>query len=186
MREQAWDQPSIRAIRAVYPFNADEDGAIPGTILLLSVHLTDRRALALVLAALLPGCGLFRPPPKAPGAAGTGTDPLPVQKAAEEVVVAAWSEPKQLPPFGGQAQIIVRAQRRGGKPFEGVEVRVRTSAGTLFSQGKVLVTDASGRTRDRLTARRDATITVNAGGTVYRFKVPLRVESEGEPGNPGR
>lgn len=160
------------------------DGAIPGTILLLSVHTPSRRALALVLAALLPGCGLFRPAPKAPGA--TGTDPLPVQKAPEEVVVAAWSEPKQLPPFGGQAQIIVRAHRRGGKPFEGVEVRVRTSAGTLFSQGKVLVTDASGRTRDRLTARRDAIITVNAGGTVYRFKVPLRVESEGEPGNPGR
>ena len=36
------------------------------------------------------------------------------------------------------------------------------------------MTDASGRTRDRLTARGDATITVNAGGTVYRFRVPVR------------
>jgi hypothetical protein len=149
-----------------------------------SAHPWPRRLAVLVLAALLPGCGLFRPAPKPPGA--TGTDPLPVQKAAEEVVVAAWSEPKQLPPFGGQAHIIVRAQRRGGRPFEGVEVRVRTSAGTLFSQGKVLVTNANGRTRDRLSARRDATITVNAGGTVYRFKVPLRVPSEDGSGDPGR
>ena len=130
-----------------------------------------------VAAVLLPGCSLFRhPKPPEPGT--TGTEPLPVQKAPEEVVVAAWSEPKRLPPRGGQSQIVVRAQRRGGKPFEGVEVRVRTSVGTLFSQGRVLLTDASGRTRDRLTARRGATITVNAGGTVYRFEVPLRAESE--------
>jgi hypothetical protein len=132
-------------------------------------------ALLAVSATLLPACALFRGGEKPPGA--TGTDPLPVQKASEEVVVAAWSEPKQLPPRGGQAQIIVRAQRRGGKPFEGVEVRIRTSAGSLFSQGRVLLTDGSGRTRDRLSARRDATITVNAGGAVYRFKVPLRQES---------
>jgi hypothetical protein len=151
----------------------------------LSAHIFPRSVRALlVAAALLPGCALFKGEPKPPTA--TGTDPLPVQKAAEEVVVAAWSEPKQLPPMGGQAQIIVRASKRGGRPFEGVEVRVRTSAGSLFSQGRVLVTDASGRTRDRLTARRDATITVNAGGTVYRFKVPLRVPEEDESGDPGR
>lgn len=135
------------------------------------------RLLVVAAAALLPGCSLFsHPRPPEPGT--TGTEPLPVQKAPEEVVVAAWSEPKRLPPHGGQAQIIVRAQRRGGKAFEGVEVRIRTSAGTLFSQGRALTTDANGRTRDRLTARRGATITVNAGGTVYRFEVPLRAESE--------
>jgi hypothetical protein len=141
------------------------------------VPITSRRQalLGLVAASVLtlPSCSLFREKP--PGA--TGTEPLPVQKAPEEVVVAAWSEPKQLPPRGGQAQIIVRAQRRGGKPFEGVEVRIRTSAGSLFSQGRLLVTDATGRTRDRLTARKDATITINAGGAVYRFKVPLRPEA---------
>jgi hypothetical protein len=137
-----------------------------------------RQALQAVVASaalLLPACALFRDKPPTPGT--TGTEPLPVQKALEEVVVAAWSEPKQLPPRGGQAQIIVRAQRRGGKAFEGVEVRIRTSNGSLFSQGQVLVTDAAGRTRDRLTARRGATITVNAGGTVYRFEVPLRHEA---------
>lgn len=98
-------------------------------------------------------------------------------------MVAAWAEPKRLPPFGGQAQIIVRAQKRGGKPFPGVEVRIRSSSGSLFSQGRVLITDAGGRTRDRLTARRGATITVNAGGTVYRFEVPLAepAPSEGSP-----
>jgi hypothetical protein len=136
-----------------------------------------RSAVLAGLVLLLPGCALFRGGDKAPVPGTTGTEPLPVQQASEEVVVAAWSEPKQLPPRGGQAQIIVRAQRRGGKPFEGVEVRIRTSAGTLFSQGRVLLTDATGRTRDRLTARKGATVTVNAGGAVYRFKVPLRAES---------
>ena len=140
-----------------------------------------RPALVAALVLLLPACALFRDKPPVPGT--TGTEPLPVQKATEEVVVAAWSEPKQLPPRGGQAQIIVRAQRRGGKPFEGVEVRIRTSTGSLFSQGRVLLTDVSGRTRDRLTARQGATVTVNAGGAVYRFKVPLRSESTESEGN---
>ena len=102
------------------------------------------------------------------------SEPLPVTRAPEEVVVAAWSEPKELPPAGGQAQILVRAQKRGGAPFPGVEVRLRASTGTLFSGGKVLVTDATGRTRDRLTTRDATLVTVNAGGTVYRFRVPLR------------
>jgi hypothetical protein len=109
-----------------------------------------------------------------PGNAAKEPDPLPVTRAAEEVVVAAWSEPKELPPGGGQAQILVRAQKRGGAPFPGVEVRLSVSGGDLFSGGKVLVTDAAGHTRDRLTARRLAQVTVNAGGTVYRFRVPLR------------
>lgn len=136
------------------------------------------RSLVLVALALMPGCSLFRGHAQPPVPGTPGTEPLAVQKAPEEVVVAAWSEPKRLPPRGGQANIIVRAQRRGGKPFEGVEVRIRTSVGTLFSQGRALTTDVNGRTRDRLTARRGATITVNAGGTVYRFDVPLREESE--------
>lgn len=147
---------------------------------------TRRSTLVAVLAcagALLPGCSLFREKkPPVPGS--VGTDPLPVQKALEEVVVAAWSEPKRLPPFGGQAQIIVRAQKRGGKPFPGVEVRIRSSSGSLFSQGRVLITDAGGRTRDRLTTRRGATITVNAGGTVYRFEVPLAEPASPEGSRP--
>jgi hypothetical protein len=103
-----------------------------------------------------------------------GPPPLPVKRASEEVVVAAWSEPSQLPPRGGQVQILVRAQKRGGAPFPGVEVRIQAEGGTLFSKGRVLTTDPAGRTRDRLTARKDASITVNAGGTVYRFQVPVR------------
>jgi hypothetical protein len=87
-------------------------------------------------------------------------------------VVAAWSEPKRLPPGGGQAQILVRARKRGGAPFPGVEVRLHTDSGTLFSNGRVLTTDDAGTTRDRLSARRSAVVTLNAGGTVYRFRVP--------------
>lgn len=128
-----------------------------------------RTCAALLLAAALPGCEAIKGKPKAPPAA----PPLPVKKASEEVVVAAWAEPKRLPPAGGQSQVLVRLRKRGGAPFEGVEVRLQTSAGRLFSGGKVLVTDASGQTRDRLTTRRTAEITLNAGGTVYRFSVPV-------------
>ena len=78
-----------------------------------------------------------------------------------------------LPPGGGQAQIMIRVQKRGGRRFPGVEVRLRTTEGSLYSAGKVLVTDAQGMTRDRLTTRKDATITLNAGGTRYRFQVSL-------------
>jgi hypothetical protein len=130
-----------------------------------------RHSAAVLLAAAVTATGcktLF------PDRATREPDPLPVTRAAEEVVVAAWSEPKELPPAGGQAQILVRAQKRGGAPFPGVEVRLSASGGDLFSGGKVLVTDATGRTRDRLTARRLTLVTVNAGGTVYRFRVPLR------------
>jgi hypothetical protein len=131
--------------------------------------MSRRAGAALCLLLALPACKTLVPE-KTPQEEA----PLPVTKAPEEVVVAAWSEPKQLPSKGGQAQILVRAQKRGGAPYPGVEVRVRTSAGSLFSQGRILITDTSGQTRDRLSARRDATITVNAGGTVYRFRVPVR------------
>ncbi|PYQ15870.1 MAG: hypothetical protein DMF80_07390 [Acidobacteria bacterium] len=126
-------------------------------------------ALALALAF---GCALFHKEQGPPAATGP-PPPLPVKKASEEVVVAAWAEPPRLPPAGGQVQILVRLQRRGGAPFEGVEVRLTAAGGALFSGGRVLVSDAGGQTRDRLTAHHTAFITLNAGGTVYRFKVPV-------------
>ena len=89
----------------------------------------------------------------------------------EEIIVAAWAEPPRLPVGGGPVQILVRVQRRGGRPYPGVEVRLRSSKGSLFSGGRTLVTDARGLTRDRLTARESAVITLNAGGTRYRFTV---------------
>jgi hypothetical protein len=113
------------------------------------------------------------PPPEPPS---SGED-LTVTKASTEVVVAAWAEPSNLPPGGGQAQILIRAQKRGGAPYPGVEVRLHTSIGTLYSGGRVLVTDARGMTRDRLTAHRTAEVTLNAGGTRYRFTVPVLLDS---------
>ena len=137
-------------------------------------------ATLLLAAALIgpaSGCSVIRhgreagpPPPVAPDSPPA---PLPVDKAPEDVIVAAWAEPSRLPPAGGEAQILVRLQKRGGVPFPGVQVRLRTSAGSLYSGGKVLVTDSSGRTRDRLTTHSSAHITLNAGGTVYRFRVPV-------------
>jgi len=137
----------------------------------------------LLLAAALvwpgAGCSVIRrgpagaAPPGEPAAPDVPPPPLPVDKAPEDVIVAAWSEPSRLPPAGGQTQILVRLQKRGGLPFPGVQVRLRTSAGSLFSDGKVLVTDSAGRTRDRLTTHSSAHITLNAGGTVYRFRVPV-------------
>jgi hypothetical protein len=132
--------------------------------------LRKRFFAALLVAAAVAGCQLSK---GRPGAPEPPTTPLPVKKAAEDVVVAAWAEPRRLPPGGGQSQILVRLRKRGGAPYEGVEVRIQSSAGTLFSGGKVLLTDASGQTRDRLTTRRNTEITLNAGGTVYRFQVPV-------------
>jgi hypothetical protein len=141
--------------------------------------------LLLAAALLTGGCATLGhkeplpPPPPPPGTALTpeadsgDEEPLPVTPVAEPIVVAAWAEPKALPAGGGQAQIMVRIQKQGGKRFPGVEVRLRSSGGTLFSSGRVLVTDASGMTRDRLTAHKTTTITLNAGGTRYRFQVPV-------------
>jgi hypothetical protein len=98
---------------------------------------------------------------------------LEVTRVPEEIVVAAWSEPKTLPVGGGQAQILVRVQKRGGAPFPGVEVRLRADNGSLYSRGQVLKTGPNGMTRDRLTTRRTASVTLNAGGTRYRFQVPV-------------
>lgn len=100
-------------------------------------------------------------------------EPLEVMAAPEPTVVAAWAEPQHLPAGGGQAQVLVRVQSRGGRRMAGVEVRLRTSEGSLFSAGRLLVTDAQGMTRDRLTTRKSATITLNAGGTLYRLEVPV-------------
>ena len=131
------------------------------------------RAALTVAVLLAPGCSSLFHKSQPPVATAGSPAPLPVKKASEEVVVAAWAEPPRLPPGGGQAQILIRLQRRGGAPFEGVEVRLTAAPGTLFSGGRVLVSDGAGQTRDRLTARRTTFLTLNAGGTVYRFKVPV-------------
>ena len=100
-----------------------------------------------------------------------------VKKVQEEIIVAAWAEPARLPDGGGNSQILVRVQKRGGVRFPEVEVRLRTSIGSLYSSGRILVTDGQGMTRDRLTTRSTATITLNAGGTRYRFQVPVGEKS---------
>ena len=144
-----------------------------------------RLAVLVACVAALVSCATHRhqpppPPPPPPGEplqpeppAPPGEVELPVKAVEEPIVVAAWAEPRQLPPGGGQSQILVRIQKRGGRRFPGVEVRLATSAGSLYSAGRVLVTDAQGMTRDRLTTRKTAVITLNAGGTRYRFQVQV-------------
>ena len=144
-----------------------------------------RRLLGVLLCAALSASCASRhyeppPPPPPPGQALTpepatpaDDEPLPVKVVEEPIVVAAWAEPRQLPAGGGQVQILVRIQKRGGRRFPGVEVRLRASPGSLYSGGGVLVTDAQGMTRDRLTTRKTAVVTLNAGGTRYRFQVPV-------------
>ncbi len=143
------------------------------------------------LAAALLACGACRfigappaVPPSAPAAASPapsaspGAPPpmaalRPVRRAPEEVVVAAWAEPTLLPPEGGEARLFVRAQKRNGQAFAGVEVRLQTSHGALASAGRLLVTDERGLAHDRLNTRRTATIVLDAGGTRYKFDVPV-------------
>jgi hypothetical protein len=50
---------------------------------------------------------------------------------------------------------------------------VQTSEGTLYSASGILATDAAGRTRDRLTTRRSAVVTVNVGGTIQKIEVTV-------------
>ncbi len=129
-----------------------------------------RRALSPApLAFLLASCGVFghKEVTPIPG------EPLPVKKVEEEIVVAAWAEPAHLGRGGGQTQVLVRVQKRGGARFAGVEVSLAASAGTLYSGGHILVTDSQGMTRDRLTTTKTTTLTLNAGGTRYRFRVPV-------------
>jgi hypothetical protein len=104
-----------------------------------------------------------------------------VKKVEEEIIVAAWAEPAKLPEGGGQSQILVRVQKRGGTRFPDVEVRLRASNGSLYSSGRILVTDQQGMTRDRLTTRTTATVTLNAGGTRYRFQVPVGEKAPEQP-----
>jgi hypothetical protein len=121
--------------------------------------------MVLLLGAALTGCSRFRHPAE--------EEPLPVKKAEEEIILAAWAEPPRLPPGGGSAQLLVRVQKQGGAAYPGVEVRFRASTGTLYSGGNILVTDRQGLSRDRVTTQRTVTITLNAGGTRYRFRVPV-------------
>ena len=71
----------------------------------------------------------------------------------------------------------MRVQKRGGAAYPDVEVRFRTSTGSLYSGGNIIVTDRQGLTRDRLTTRQTTTVTLNAGGTRYRFRVPVGEEA---------
>ena len=137
---------------------------------------TPRHAACVLLALVLPACSLFRSdgtraPEAPPEAAATPMPPL--TPAVEPVTVRAWAEPRLLPPAGGQAQIIVLARKRNGDPYEALEVRFTTTEGALFSKSKVLLTDSSGRTRDRLTTRRSAVVTVDVGGTVQEVAVAV-------------
>src|SRR5262245_18821486 len=160
--------------------------------------MTRSRGLAtllLVLSVLPMACRTLQkdsqpppPPPPPPGqplppvtpAPAEEEPPLVVKKVDQEIIVAAWAEPARLPEGGGQSQILVRVQKRGGARFPDVEVRLRTSQGALFSSGRILVTDHQGMTRDRLTTKTTAIITLNAGGTRYRFQVPVGEKPPGE------
>ncbi len=161
--------------------------AVAGTLLLLAG------------CALFRGGPEGAPPPPPPPASSTTTEPrppsplpsasaspspravetpapsdaLPVRHSEEVARVMVSVEPRRLPAGGGDTQVLVKVVKRGGVPLAGVEVRLQSSSGTLFSAGKVLVTDGSGRTRDRLTTHRSATVTVNAGGRVEHATVTV-------------
>ncbi len=127
--------------------------------------LLKRLGMVLLLGGTLAACSRFRHHAE--------DEPLPVKKVEEEIIVAAWAEPPRLPAGGGSAQLLVRVQKRGGAAYPDVEVRFRASTGTLYSGGNILVTDRQGETRDRVTTQHTVTVTLNAGGTRYRFRVPV-------------
>jgi hypothetical protein len=114
----------------------------------------------------------------APGATPEASPSGPAELRSLERVegamtVSAWTEPRRLPPGGGQAQLIVRVLKPSGRPLPGVEVRITSSSGKLFSESRVLTTDARGMVRDSLTTSQPATITVEAGGLRQRVQLPI-------------
>ncbi len=112
------------------------------------------------------------PPPAEPKLPEAPPRPsLSVTPADQAIAVSLWSEPRQLRAGGGQAQILVRVQTRGNRPAPGIEVRLATSEGSLYSNGRLLVTDPRGMTRDRLTTHRSTRVTVNAGGVTQEIVV---------------
>jgi hypothetical protein len=120
------------------------------------------------------------PPEASSTSPSTPVEPVAVKKIEEEIVIAAWAEPKRLPSGGGQAQLLIRVQKRGGARFPGVEVSLGATTGSLYSAGRILMTDSEGMTRDRITTHKTATVTLNAGGTRYRFQVPVGEETPQE------
>jgi hypothetical protein len=129
-----------------------------------------KRALAVGVLVLW-GCGVMPRRPPAIAGPTEAPSPAPIIPQRGEIVIAAWTEPRHLPRGGGPVQVLVRVQRVGGGPYRGVQVRLETDAGKLFSAGRPLVTDAQGMCRDRLTTRRPAQLVVRIGDTRYRFKV---------------
>jgi hypothetical protein len=88
-------------------------------------------------------------------------------------VVQAWAEPSHLPKGGGDSQLLVRVRKKGGALLPGVQVRFQASQGSLYSQGKVLVTDSRGMTRDRVTTHKTTLIKLDAGGTPYTLRIAV-------------
>jgi hypothetical protein len=125
---------------------------------------------AMVVLSFLPALAGCR-------SASPDLEPFGPGKAGGETAVAVWAEPAKLPASGGQVQILVRIRRPNGTPYAGVQVRLRTSEGSLFSDGRTLVTDAQGMVRDRLTSRKEAEIVVLVGDARHRFRVPLTPQS---------
>jgi len=114
------------------------------------------------------------PEPEAADVPQPTPEPMrPVMSSNRRIAVSVWSEPRQLPAGGGQAQILVRVQTRSNEPAPGIEVRLATDEGNLYSNGRLLVTDGRGMTRDRLTTNRSARVTVNAGGVIEELLVTV-------------
>jgi hypothetical protein len=145
---------------------------------LLSVSCAPQRPPA--IAGQPPPATLHSPTPIAsPSPTPTPATPaeeLPLPSGTKgRIALSVWSEPKRLPAGGGQAQIIVRAQKPGNRPtpLEGLNVRIRTSEGSLFSEGRMLATDARGMTRDRLTTSRTAKVVVDVEGAREEIFIPV-------------
>ncbi len=165
--------------------------------------MTSRRWTAFLLSAAFLGgavlalvsCATRRPPAvtgplppspaPSPGATPAAPTPTPTPTPGEaqagepaapnttQLALSVWSEPRRLQQGGGQALIIIRVQTPGNKPAPGLDVRLKTSEGSLYSQGRSLVTDARGMTRDRLTTSRTAKVEVQVAGLRQEIVVPV-------------
>ena len=86
--------------------------------------------------------------------------------AAAVNVLEIGAFPAVLPRGGGTSRIVVRAYNADGNPVPNVGIFITSSAGTLDSNGRLLITDANGKVTDRLTTEETQTTVTASAGTL--------------------
>lgn len=84
--------------------------------------------------------------------------------AASTIEMGAF--PAVLPLGGGTTRIVVRVLNSDGNPIRGVAIFLASSAGSLQSNGSILITNENGKVEDKLTTEEPQTTVTASAGTL--------------------